>query len=633
MPNLSPCVARDCCCTLMYGLKGCAVVTSTQEKQPKFRVSRRGFLKASGAGAVVAAGTIGSIPFSASKAFAQQAWDAEHDIVVVGSGGAAFAAAITASHLGGDVIMLEKGTYVGGTTLVSGGTMWIPNNTPMKEAGLEDNREDAIRYMARYSFPANFNPADEKLGLTDHDFEMLSAFYDNASVAMDTIQEAGAATWRTATNGFTGDIQADYMDHLPENTSPQGRSITPTGADGGYGGGGDLIAGYQAYAESAGIPVLLGHRVERVVLNDAGEVIGVEVSVSSGETSAATPEASPVASETLAIRARKGVIFGSGGYVRSADMMRNFVSVPFYGGCGAPTNEGDFIKIGSAVGAKLGNLHNVWRNEGLFEQAIASEAAYNCVWFYNGDSFLMVNKKGRRFVNEKRNYQDRAMAHLDWDANNGEWKNLLSFLIYDGRIQENWATGFPFPADPATAPVVVTGDTLEALAVALQERVETLKPVSGGVELDVNFAANLIDEVTKFNSYAAIGVDPDYQRGDFLYDQETPFPPMTAAPTVTEWPSADQPNPGMYPLRESGPYYAVIVAASAVDSNGGPIINSNGQILNINDEPVVGLYGAGNCVASPGVNAYWGAGMTLGNAHAWGYAAAKHAVASEEKTV
>ena len=89
----------------------------------------------------------------------------------------------------------------------------------------------------------------------------------------------------------------------------------------------------------------------------------------------------------------------------------------------------------------------------------------------------------------------------------------------------------------------------------------------------------------------------------------------------------------MYPLRESGPYYAVIVAASAVDSNGGPIINSNGQILNVNDEPVVGLYGAGNCVASPGVNAYWGAGMTLGNAHAWGYAAAKHAVASEEKTV
>jgi 3-oxosteroid 1-dehydrogenase len=602
------------------------------EVQDKFRVSRRGFLKASGAGAAVAAGSIGSIPFSQSRAFAQQAWDAEHDVVVVGSGGAAFAAAITAHHLGGDVIMLEKGAYVGGTTLVSGGTMWIPNNSAMTAAGFEDNRDDAIRYMARYSFPAHYNPADEKLGLTDHDFDMLSAYYDIATVAMDTIQEAGAATWRVADNGYTGDIQADYMDHLPENTAPQGRSITPVGPDGGYGGGGDLIAGYQAYVESAGIPLLLGHRVERVVLNDAGEVIGVEVTVSNGQEAAATPAASPVAGQTLAIRARKGVVFGSGGFVRNADMMHNFVSIPHYGGCGAPTNEGDFIKIASAVQAKLGNLHNIWRNEGLFEQAIASDTAYNCIFFYSGDSFLMVNKKGRRFVNEKRNYQDRAMAHQDWDANNADWTNRLGFLIYDGRIQENWGTGFPFPADPTTSPVVVTGETLEELAVALQERVESLKPVSGGVELAPDFAANMIDEVAKFNGYAAAGVDPDFQRGDFLYDQETPFPPTAEAPTVTEWPSADQPSTAMYPLRETGPYYAVVVAASAVDTNGGPIINTNGQVLNIDDQPIAGLYGAGNCVASPGVNAYWGAGMTLGNAHAWGYAAAKHAVESEEKS-
>ncbi len=81
----------------------------------------------------------------------------------------------------------------------------------------------------------------------------------------------------------------------------------------------------------------------------------------------------------------------------------------------------------------------------------------------------------------------------------------------------------------------------------------------------------------------------------------------------------------MYPLRKTGPHYAVIVAASAVDTNGGPVINTDVQILNIDDEPVAGLSGVENCVASPGVNASYGAGMTPGVAHAFGYAAAKHA--------
>src|SRR5690606_9254283 len=121
--------------------------------------------------------------------------------------------------------MFEKGSYVGGTTLVSGGTMWIPNNSAMAAEGLEDDRDGAIRYMARYAFPHDYDEEDPKLGLTDHDFDMISAFYDKASVGMDLLEEAGAASWITAVNGTTGTIQADYQDHLPQNTSPIGRSI------------------------------------------------------------------------------------------------------------------------------------------------------------------------------------------------------------------------------------------------------------------------------------------------------------------------------------------------------------------------------------------------------------------------
>jgi hypothetical protein len=583
-------------------------------------------MKASGAGAVLAAGSVGAVPFTSSRAFAQQSWDAEHDIVVVGSGGAGFSAAITGHTLGSDVVILEKGSYVGGTSLVSGGGMWIPNNTPMREAGIEDPRDDCLRYMAKYSFPQYYNPDDEKLGLPDHDYEMISAYYDNASAAMDLIQDAGVCQWMSTTNfgPHFDTVQTDYMDY-PENLAPQGRTLGPVveGSEA-QGGGGDMIGYYQAWAEKVGVPILLNHRVDRVVLNDLNEVIGVEVTVIDPAAAAATPEATPVTGKTLAIRARKGVVFGSGGFARNEDMMRHLMPAPYYGGCSAPTNEGDFLRISSAVSAKLGNLHNVWRNEGIFEQAIASSGAYNCVWYYSGDSFLMVNKEGKRFVNEKRQYQDRPMAHLNWDANNGDWTNRLSFFVYDTRMQENWGGQFPFPADPDTTPYIITADTLEELATLIDERVQSLAAATGGVTLSENFTETFVAEVAKFNEYATTGDDLDFQRGNFSYDVQVPHGPVAETPTI-EYPSADQASVAMYPLAAEGPYYAFIVTASAVDTSGGPVINSNGQILTWADEPVVGLYGAGNCVACPGVNAYWGGGATLGNAHTWGHQAAKHA--------
>jgi glycine/D-amino acid oxidase-like deaminating enzyme len=622
----------------------------------RLRVSRRGFLKASGVGAAATAAAasgafsgLGAVPFSASRAAAQGGWDQEVDIVVAGSGGAGFAAAITAHSLGSDVIVLEKGAYAGGTTLVSGGGMWIPNSTPMREAGLVDDRTETLKYMARYSWPHLYQPEDPTLGLPQYDYDMISTYYDTGSVAMDHLQEVGAATWAMQYIAAMGTefLNVDYMDHFEENVQPEGRTLVTMDADGNQLGGGGLIAGYVAWAEANGLPVMLNHRVERVVLNDAGQVIGVEVSVNDPAAQTATPEANvdesgpavaatpeldatpePPTAQVIAIRARKGVIFGSGGFARNEDMMHKLMPAPYYGGCSAPTNEGDFLRISSSVNAKLGNLSNVWRNEGIFEQAIADTGAYNCSWFYSGDSFLMVNKTGRRFVNEDRNYQDRPMAHHYWDPNQGTWKNLLSFLVYDSRQSQNWPS-FPFPADPDNTPYVIKGETLEDLAAAIEERMSSLGAVTKGMQLDENFGANFLDEIQKYNGYATEGVDPDFQRGDFLYDRNWGGRPAL----LEEWPSADQPNQSMYPLAPEGPYYAIIMAAAAVDTNGGPVINTNAQILTWDDQPVEGLYGAGNCIANPSVNAYWGGGATLGNAHTWGYAAAVHAHNSDEKPV
>lgn len=604
-------------------------------REERLRVSRRGFLKASGVGAVGMAGSIGVVPF-ASSAAAQGSWDAEHDVVIVGSGGAAFAAAITARNAGADVAMFEKGAYVGGTTLASGAGVWFPNNALMQADGHEDPKEDAVKYMARYSFPALYNPNHETLGLPQHDFDMLNTYYDTSGEVSTMLQDIGATSWvYGGNNGPTRDeIQVDYMDHYEENIAPQYRTLHPDSGEGGQGGGGQMIGNYQAWAEDNGITINLLHKVTQLVINSSGDIIGVEVTVQSADA-AATPQATPVAEsgETkLMIRARKGVIFGSGGFAKNQDMMHNLMPFPYRGGCSAPTNEGDLVHMATTVGAKLNSMHQVWNNQSVFEQALANADGYNCTFFLQGDSFLQVNKNGERFVNEKRNYQDRSMAHLDWDANNAGWTNRLSFYIHDQRQQDNWGGFFPLSRDPETTPYVLMADTLEDLATKIEERLAELAPMTGGFALADDFTENLVAEVEKFNGYAAAGVDEDFQRGDFGYDVLVPWGPLAPTANLDPYPSDDQPNSAMYPLSSEGPYYAFIMTAAAVDTSGGPVINPDGQIIRWDGTAINGLYGAGNCVASPGYNAYWGAGMTLGNAHVWGYQAAMHAVASDEKS-
>ena len=74
-------------------------------------------------------------------------WDHETDLVVVGSGGGGMTAALTAKLEGLDSLILEKTEYYGGSTAISGGGIWIPNNHLMADAGIKDSTENARTYL------------------------------------------------------------------------------------------------------------------------------------------------------------------------------------------------------------------------------------------------------------------------------------------------------------------------------------------------------------------------------------------------------------------------------------------------------------------------------------------------------
>ena len=541
-------------------------------------------------------------------------YNIETDVLVVGSGAAAFSAAITAKKNGADVIMLEKGPLIGGTTLRSGGGFWIPNNRFQKEKGISDVKEDALRYMARCSYPQLYNPEDSRLGLPENEFALIETYYDRASEMVDYLEDNEAVKSIQEIN-WTGKPQVDYMDHLPENKGVRGRVLYSQDSAGKQAYGGELIRQLKACATANGIQMLVNHQVTKILQNTKGEVIGLEVRTKDNQK--------------LNFRGRKAVIFGSGGYTHNPELMLHFQRGPHFGGCAAPTNTGDFIKMAGAIGAKLANMAGAFRAEIIVEAALSDPDGVHNVFYIPGDSVLEVNRYGSRIMDEKRNYNDRTMTHFVWDPQRAEWTNMLVFMLFDSRTAMLWQGFPPYPVSGVTLPHIISGDTWEVLTDALSKHLSSISSHTGGFGLDLNFEENLKQTISRFNEFAKSGKDNDFSRGEFNYDKEwTTFPPTVPG---AEWPPKDTLNYTMYPISDKGPYYAIILGAGTLDTNGGPVINPKAQILDVDDKPIPGLYGAGNCIASLVANSYWGGGSTIGPAMTFGYIAGLNAAAEPVK--
>ncbi|MDL2224918.1 FAD-dependent oxidoreductase [Eubacteriales bacterium OttesenSCG-928-M02] len=536
------------------------------------------------------------------------------DVLVVGSGAAAFSAAITARSQGLSVIMLEKAKEIGGTTARSGGGAWIPNNPHQKEIGITDDRDAAIQYMARYSYPHLYNPASKTLGLPEHQYSLICAYYDNGYHMVEHLNAIGALTTMVEIN-WTGQGQVDYQDHLPENRGIRGRSIYPKQEDGTLGYGGVLIGQLEAWAIAHDIQILVNHQATGILTNEKGEVIGLDV----------LADGYPAV-----FWAKKGVIFGSGGYSHNPDYMLQFQRGPHFGGCSVPTNTGDFITLAGAIGAKIGNTAGAFRAQCMVEQALKEPGGSSNVFYLAGDSIILVNKYGHRVVDEKRNYTDRTMSHFVWDAQKAEWQNMLQFLLFDERSATMWQGFPPFPLQgQELPPYLIKADTLEEVEAEIQKRLLTIAPHTGGFQLEPTFLSGLKATISRFNGFSKTGVDEDFHRGDFTYDREwTTFPPTV--PGIA-WPAEGAKNYTMHPISDEGPYYALILGAGTLDTNGGPVINARAQVLDYGMEPIHGLYGAGNCIASPTANAYWGGGSTIGPGMTFGYIAGLHVASLPDK--
>jgi 3-oxosteroid 1-dehydrogenase len=534
---------------------------------------------------------------SAAPVPADRPPDATADVVVVGGGGGGLPAALFSRWQGNTVVLLEKAPELGGTAKKAAFWYWVPNNEPMRAAGITDPEEDFLRYAARLARPTAYDPASPTLGLSEWEIEMFRAIYESASPAAELLQARGALEYR-----HCPDV-VDYWSELPEDKATTGRVLVPRAARDTMSDGGAVgVASMAAAAQRDGVDVRTGHRVQRLVLAN-GAVTGVEATTGDGRTHR--------------VAARKAVVFATGGFTHDPDLRRNFLNVPVYGGCAAVTNEGDFLAISGPVGAQLRNMNYAWMCPVPLEKAVAGDPAMSGIFSVAGDSTVFVDKTGRRVVNEKLQYNELAQKFFTWDGETGTYPYLVLIQVWDQRSQDHSASDeygrqiVPPGGDDAH---VIRGNTLEALADAIDRRLSRYAPVTGGLTLDLGFVGNLRQTIERFNRFAERGVDEDFHRGE------------RAVQLLFNGGVKDEPgrtNPTMWPLSSSGPYYASLITGGTLDTKGGPRTNTAGQVLDDTGRPVPGLYGVGNCVASPSGQAYWAGGATLGPIIAFAYRAAQ----------
>lgn len=537
-------------------------------------------------------------------------WDFETDVLVIGSGSAGLAAALSARDRGVDVTILERSDKLGGTSAVSGGLPWVPNNHHMAEIGASDSREEALAYLKRLSA----GKADEELCETYVDTapDVIKFLEDRTElefVALDIpdyhSELEGGKTGRSLTArvfpaGGLGDLRpalrmsphfpfpvslADVTDGKVNLFDPQviadrlERDLVGTGHA--------LMAGLIKAANDKGIAFRLGVRAKRPVMED-GVVVGIEV-----EEGGATRR----------YGARRGVIIASGGFEWNDELLKDFVYGPTPAPISPPINEGDGLCIAIDAGAELGNM---------------SETHYHASMRIPGEEYegrqlnrltsaerhspgaIMVNGKGRRFVNEALSYHDVCLAMRAHDPQTFEFPNARAFVIVHGGYLEKYTFLTRMPGDPVPS-WLTSAETPRELAAKI------------GVDPD-----GLEETIATFNANAAKGVDPEFGRGTNEYDRYYGDPDREGAFRT------------LGPL-DTPPYYACEIRVGTIGTRGGPRVNSQAQVLAKGGGIVPGLFAAGNAMAAFFGMSYPGAGGTIGPALTFGYIAGQTAAGGSNR--
>lgn len=559
--------------------------------------------------------------------------NSEYDLLIVGSGAGGLATAVAAAAIGLRPLVCERTEFIGGTSALSGGELWVPLNRQAGSAP-DDSEAEALDYLKHavgtqldeQRAAAYVRHARDALAFFEEhgnlEYELLHSVVDYFEVpgAKLGLRSLGAIPFDgrklgkrfsllrapLAVSQFLGGMSVGREDlpHFLAATGSISSAIHVLGLVARYAA--DRIRGYPR-----GTRLVMGNAlVARLAsaLFEQGVPIWLQADVTELEVSGGRVVGANVrhAGRMRSIKCSKGVVLAAGGFAGSREMQRTHYPHVRQGMAHRShlpaTNDGTGLQLAIALGASLDSRISQAGAWTPVSEVPRSDGSTN-LFPHFGDrakpGVLAVDSSGQRFANEAWCYHDfvtemfrvieRTQSDAFWLITSHRWLRRQGL----GRVP------------PAPAPIgrylrsgyLVCGDSVADLANLI------------GVD-----AAALLRTIQRFDGYATSGEDPDFGRGSTIYQRAAGDP-------------AQKPNPCVAPLGD-GPYYAIKILPGDIGNTLGLQVDNSARVLGPAGEPIPGLYATGNSAASLMGGTYPAAGIMLGQAITFGYLAAKTAKAA-----
>ena len=541
------------------------------------------------------------------------------DLVIVGSGAAGLTAAIVARRKGLRVVILEKDAFVGGTTAISGGVLWVPGTATGRRQNPDDSPEAVHQYL-RHETGKHYR-ADAVDLLLGKGPEMVGFLERETSVRFSPTlypdyhpDAPGGCNLGRAIVASPFDTR--HLGHERKRLRPPLKTITFMGmmfnssnADlkhffsatrsltsfiyvakrlalhamelARYGQamhvtGGNALAAmlFKAAAVDLRIPVLTRTGVTGLV-TDRGRVVGVS----------GTHEGKP-----FRLSAPAGVILACGGFSHDRLLTQARFEKTLTGAsrvsAAVDSITGDGIRLGLAAGGSLDDPLRqpaAWMPVSLVPWARGERAVFPHLLDRYKPGVIAVLKSGKRFTNESNSYHDvgtAAIAHAEGAPEAAMW------LICDHDAMSRYGLGYVKPAPLPLRKHVRSGYLCMAHGLA-----------ELGRKLGID-GEELKRTVSEFNVGASRGEDPLFGRGSTAFNRFLGDPER-------------KPNPCVAPIM-TPPFYGLKLLVADLSTFDGLRADVHGKVLRQDGSEVPGLYVVGADRVSMMGGAYPGPGINLG---------------------